>query len=58
MTQPTTPSVEVSAIPPEPFGASLNLQEQIDQLGAEILASAQRLATDPEARKAITEMLF
>jgi hypothetical protein len=58
MTLPVPPGIEVSAIPPEPLAPSLTLQEQIDQFGAEILASAQRLATDPEHLKAIRKRLF
>ncbi len=58
MTLPTTPGSEVPKMQPEPPALPLTLQEQLDQLGAEVLASAQRLATDPEHLKAITEMLF
>jgi hypothetical protein len=58
MTRPTPPRIEVPNDPPDPSAAPLTLQEQLAQIGDQMLASAQRLATDPEALKATQKLLF
>lgn len=57
MTRPTLPHIAVPEYPSEPLSAPLILREKLDQLGAQMLASAQRLATDEAHQKAIQKLL-
>jgi len=51
--------IEVPPSSPEsPPAGPLTLEEQSDLMGTEILASAQRLATDEKHRREIQKLLF
>jgi type IV pilus biogenesis protein CpaD/CtpE len=59
MKDPSTPRIDAAATPldlsPRP---PLTLQEQSDQIAELVLASARRLANDPECLARIKKLLF